>query len=70
MRLLILGSGPSFVAKYALEAGGGPYIAANSCYTEPDFGYTLVLGISSSSEAALPSFASYDSSGVSVTADP
>lgn len=41
----------------------------NSCYTEPDFGYTLVLGMSTI-EASLPSYATYDSSSITVTANP
>lgn len=69
VRLLILASGPSYEATKTLVSQGGPYTAVNSCYTEPDFGYTLVRGMQTS-ESELPSYASYDLSAISVTADP
>ena len=69
VRLLVLGSGPTFASTQSLEVGEGPYTVANSCYTEPDFGYTLVLGMSTS-EASLPDFVTYDSGVIAVIADP
>ena len=42
---------------------------ANTCYTEPDVGYTLVLGMTTT-EASLPSYMTYDSTNIAVTADP
>ena len=52
-----------------LTVGEGPYTVANTCFTEPNLGYTLVLGMTTST-SSLPSYANYDSSSVSITADP
>ena len=67
--LVVLDSDSSFVSSMMLTVGEGPYSVANTCYTEPDLGYTLVKGMTTST-SSLPSYASYESSSVSITADP
>ena len=69
MSLISLTSGPSYVANKSLKISNGAVTVANTCYTEPDVGYTVVLGMTTT-EASLPSYMTYDSTNIAVTADP
>ncbi len=61
--LVQIGPGPSYVSAKSIIVAQGPYTVTNTCYTEPNFGFTLKLDMVTST---VPTYVTLDNKNVSV----